>query len=177
MVYGMVLAGFFFSLVPGRFIQKHLGNPSLISLATLALLSTTMYVSAVSHIPFIATLIASGAAPGVAVIFLMAAATDIPELYTIRKMIGKRCALIYTGLISIYAFSVGMITNWILMLDFILVGNSIDQLPIYLEKSKLLGLGDLTSYFTSGLVLVLFFRVTYPDVRKFWERLWSNEES
>ena len=173
----MVLAGFFFSLVPGRFIQKHLGNPSLISLATLALLSTTMYVSAVSHIPFIATLIASGAAPGVAVIFLMAAATDIPELYTIRKMIGKRSALIYTGLISIYAFSVGMITNWILMLDFILVGNSIDQLPDYLEKSKLLGLGDLTSYFTSGLVLVLFFRVTYPDVRKFWERLWSNEES
>lgn len=173
----MVLAGFFFSLVPGRFIQKHLGNPSLISLATVALLSTTMYVSAVSHIPFIAALIASGAAPGVAVIFLMVgAATDIPQLYTIRKMIGKRSALIYTGLISIYAFSVGMITNWILMLDFILVGNSIDQLPIYLEKSKLLGLGDLISYFTSGLVLVLFFRATYPDVRKFWERLWSNEE-
>ena len=63
-----------------------------------------MYVCAVGHIPFIAALVASGAAPGAAIAFLMnGAATNLPELISIYKLVGKRTAAIYCG--GVVAFS------------------------------------------------------------------------
>ena len=92
----MLIAGLIFNVVPQSFIQDYLGQPGFVSLLGITVIAALMYVCAVGHIPFIAALVASGAAPGVAITFLMAGAgTNIPELLTISKMIGKRAMIMY----------------------------------------------------------------------------------
>lgn len=114
-VLGMLFGGFLLTSLPQQFIQKYLGDPSVLSLWNVGLLASFMYVCAVGHIPFIAALIASGASPGVAITFLMAgAATNIPEIITLGSLIGKRVATMYTLIIASFATLVGFITNKIL---------------------------------------------------------------
>lgn len=118
-VTGMLIAGILFNVVPQSFIQDYLGNPGLVSLLGITVIAALMYVCAVGHIPFIAALVASGAAPGVAITFLMAGAgTNIPELLTISKTIGKRAMLMYFGMVAVISNAVGYITNRLLMPGF-----------------------------------------------------------
>ncbi|MEQ8175976.1 MAG: efflux transporter SaoE [Syntrophomonadaceae bacterium] len=114
-ILGMLLAGLISAAVPPAFFQNYLGNPGLISIVGIALLGTIMYVCAVGHIPFIAALVASGASPGVVITFLMTgAATNLPELISIYKLIGKRAAAIYVTGTTIFSMLVGYATNLIL---------------------------------------------------------------
>lgn len=119
-VTGMLIAGFLFTVVPQSFVQDYLGNPGMISLLGITVVAGLMYVCAVGHIPFIAALVASGAAPGVAITFLMAGAgTNIPELLTITKTIGKRAMLMYFAMVVGISNLVGWITNRLLMPGFV----------------------------------------------------------
>ncbi len=114
-ILGMLLAGLLSAAVPPAFFQHYLGNPGLISIFGIALLGTIMYVCAVGHIPFIAALVASGASPGVVITFLMTgAATNLPELISIYKLIGKRAAAIYVSGTVIFSIVVGYLTNLVL---------------------------------------------------------------
>lgn len=118
-VTGMLIAGLLFNIVPQSFIQDYLGQPGFVSLLGITVVAALMYVCAVGHIPFIAALVASGAAPGVAITFLMAGAgTNIPELLTISKTIGKRAMLMYFGMVVVISNVVGYITNRLLMPGF-----------------------------------------------------------
>lgn len=118
-VTGMLIAGLLFNIVPQSAIQTYLGNPGFISLFGITVIAALMYVCAVGHLPFIAAIVASGAAPGVAITFLMAgASTNIPELITISKTIGKRTALMYFGMVTVISNVVGYITNQLLMPGF-----------------------------------------------------------
>ncbi len=118
-VTGMLIAGFLFTVVPQSFVQDYLGNPGMISLLGITVVAGLMYVCAVGHIPFIAALVASGAAPGVAITFLMAGAgTNIPELLTITKTIGKRAMIMYFAMVVGISNLVGWITNRLLMPGF-----------------------------------------------------------
>lgn len=118
-VSGMLIAGFLFTVVPQSFVQDYLGNPGMISLLGITIVAGLMYVCAVGHIPFIAALVASGAAPGVAITFLMAGAgTNIPELLTISKTIGKKAMLMYFGMVVAISNLVGYLTNRLLMPGF-----------------------------------------------------------
>lgn len=111
-VLGMLTAALIFSLFPQSAIQRYLGNPGFISLLGITVIAAVMYVCAVGHIPFIAAIVASGAAPGVAITFLMAgAATNISELITIHHTIGKRAMLMYFGLVVGISNVVGYMTN------------------------------------------------------------------
>ena len=117
---GMILMGAIAVLVPQSFIRSSLGNPSMISLAGVAVLGSLMYVCAVGHIPFIAMLVASGAAPGVAVTFLMAGvATNLPEILSIYKLIGRRTAILYFTIVTSGALISGVLVNLTLMPDFV----------------------------------------------------------
>ena len=119
-VTGMLIAGFLFTVVPQSFVQDYLGDPGMISLFGITVVAGLMYVCAVGHIPFIAALVASGAAPGVAITFLMAGAgTNIPELLTITKTIGKRAMFMYFAMVVGISNLVGWITNRILMPKFV----------------------------------------------------------
>lgn len=130
-VTGMLIAGLIFNIFPQSAIQTYLGNPGFISLFGITVIAALMYVCAVGHIPFIAALVASGAAPGVAITFLMAgAATNIPELLTITKTIGKRAMLLYFGMVVTISNLVGFLANRLLMpftpvLDFDAAQNTI----------------------------------------------------
>ena len=132
-VLGMLTAALIFSLVPQTAIQRYLGNPGFVSLMGITVVAAVMYVCAVGHIPFIAAIVASGAAPGVAITFLMAgAATNISELITINRTIGKRAMLMYFGLVVVISNIVGYITNQIFpgfvpVLDFDAATNSISM--------------------------------------------------
>ena len=133
-VSGMLIAGFLFTVVPQSFVQDYLGNPGMISLLGITVVAALMYVCAVGHIPFIAALVASGAAPGVAITFLMAGAgTNIPELLTISKTIGKRAMFMYFSMVVVISNLVGYLTNRLLMpgfnpvLDFDRTSHTIQQ--------------------------------------------------
>lgn len=118
-VSGILIAGLLFNVVPQSAIQTYLGNPGFISLFGITIIAALMYICAVGHLPFIAAIVASGAAPGVAITFLMAgASTNIPELITISKTIGKRAAFMYFGMVTIISNIVGFITNQLLMPGF-----------------------------------------------------------
>ena len=118
-VSGMLIAGLLFNIVPQSFIQDYLGQPGFVSLFGISVVAALMYVCAVGHIPFIAALVASGAAPGVAITFLMAGAgTNIPELLTISKTIGKRAMFMYFSMVVVISNVVGYITNRLLMPGF-----------------------------------------------------------
>ena len=116
---GILLAGLITAIVPPSLIQHYLGNPGLISIGGIALIGAVMYVCAVGHIPFVAALIACGAAPGVAITFLMTgAATNLPELLSIYKLIGKRAAITYNVGVVGMSLIAGYITNRLLMPGF-----------------------------------------------------------
>lgn len=117
---GMLLAGAIIALVPQSFIQAYLGNAGALSLGAGAVLGAIMYVCAVGHIPFTAALVASGAAPGLALTFLMTgAATNAPELLSIWKLMGRRPALIYALTLIGASFVVGGVANTILGPSFV----------------------------------------------------------
>lgn len=118
-VSGMLIAGLIFNIFPQSAVQTYLGNPGIISLFGITVVAALMYVCAVGHIPFIAALVASGAAPGVAITFLMAgASTNIPELLTINRTIGKRAMIMYFFMVTVISNIVGYITNQLLMPGF-----------------------------------------------------------
>jgi uncharacterized membrane protein YraQ (UPF0718 family) len=109
---GALSAGVLFALIPGTFIDRYLGDPGLLSLFGVSVLGATMYVCAVGHIPFIAAIVAAGAAPGTAITFLMAgAATNVPEFIMISKLIGKRTALFYSVVVVFFALGMGWFAN------------------------------------------------------------------
>jgi uncharacterized membrane protein YraQ (UPF0718 family) len=109
---GMLLVALLFNAVPQSYIQRYIGDPGFISLFGITVVAAFMYVCAVGHIPLIAALVAGGAAPGVAITFLMAgAATNFAELYTIRRTIGKRAMIMYFLLVVFISNIVGYLTN------------------------------------------------------------------
>lgn len=155
MVSGMLIAGFLFTVVPQSFVQDYLGNPGMISLLGITVVAALMYVCAVGHIPFIAALVASGAAPGVAITFLMAGAgTNIPELLTISKTIGKRAMFMYFSMVVVISNLVGYLTNRLLMpgfnpvLDFDRTSHTIQQ-----ANKLIIALPDWGEWICSGILV------------------------
>ena len=154
-VSGMLIAGFLFTVVPQSFVQDYLGNPGMISLLGITVVAALMYVCAVGHIPFIAALVASGAAPGAAITFLMAGAgTNIPELLTISKTIGKRAMFMYFSMVVVISNLVGYLTNRLLMpgfnpvLDFDRTSHTIQQ-----ANKLIIALPDWGEWICSGILV------------------------
>ena len=111
-VSGMLVMGLLLNVVPQGTIQRYLGDPGFISLLGITVVAALMYVCAVGHMPFIAAVVASGAAPGVAITFLMAGAgTNLAELLTINRTIGKRSMLMYFISVVVISNIVGYLTN------------------------------------------------------------------
>lgn len=150
---GMLLGGLLFTVVPQSAITRYLGDPGMISLLGITVVAALMYVCAVGHIPFIAALVASGAAPGVAITFLMAGcATNIAELLTIHKTIGKRSMLMYFFMVTILSEVAGYLTNCLLVdfepvLDFDAVTHSISSANALIV--------EIPEWFQSGCSLIL----------------------
>lgn len=164
---GMLFAGFLLTAVPQDYIQRFLGNPNLLSLGSIAVLATIMYVCAVGHIPFIAALIASGAAPGVGITFLMAgAATNFPELISMLNLMGKRTAIIYSTVITLTALAFGYVANLLLMPDFEPAMN-FDRTSnsIKAANTLLIDFPKPIEYMCSFIIFVFFLRAVMPGIK------------
>ena len=164
---GMLLAGLIIALTPAGFIQQYLGDPGLLSLVGIAFLGAMIYVCAVGHIPFIAALVASGAAPGVAITFLLAGtATNLPELISMFKMIGRRGMAIYAlGLIGA-SFLIGGLTNlW--LVDFTPVFDlSQNRDTVQAANLFIFSAPDILKYLCSGIVVGLGFYAFWPSLKR-----------
>lgn len=166
-IFGMLFGGFIMTVFPNSFIQKYLGNPSMLSLGSVAVLATVMYVCAVGHIPFIAALVASGAAPGAAITFLMAgAATNFPELISIYNVIGKRAAAMYSLLVGGSSLAVGYITNKLLMPNFkpAINFNTIDG-SIQGANKFIFAAPEPVKYLCSAVIFFFFLKVYIPKIK------------
>ena len=104
--------------------------------------------------------------------YLMAGAgTNIPELLTITRMIGKRASLMYFGMVSIISFISGYITNSLLMpgfepvLDFDRTSKTIStvnkmlfELPTWAQ--------NICSFIVIGYAIVAFYRYLKQKMKK-----------
>lgn len=170
-VTGMLMAGFIMVSFPSSMIQKYLGDPSALSLLNIAVLATIMYVCAVGHIPFIAALIAAGASPGSAVTFLIAgASTNIAELLSIYRMIGKRSAIIYGIMVTVSAVFLGYITN-LLLLPGYEPQISIDRIDYSIKSAnKLMVIFPGTvQYLCTGIIMIFFIIAMYHKIMSWKE--------
>lgn len=167
-ILGMLFAAIIFNIVPQEFIQKYLGNPDVLSLGGVTILAAVMYVCAVGHIPFIAALIASGAAPGIAITFLMAgAATNFPELMSLYKIIGRKTAIIYSTVVVTISLIVGYITNKLLMPGFEPVLNFDSVNNTIITANKLMFVAPIWMKYTCSFIIIIFGMVSlYKDLRK-----------
>lgn len=113
---GIALAAMVSVLVPQTWMQEYLGDASLLGLLAVGLFGASIYVCAVAHIPLVATLLAAGAGPGAAVVFLVTgAATNLPELLTLYHTIGKRTVILYTTVMISASVLAGVAINaWLL---------------------------------------------------------------
>lgn len=167
-VFGIFLAGLIIAVVPSHYIQSYLGNPGMVSITGIAALGSVMYVCAVGHIPFVAALVASGAAPGVAITFLISgAATNLPELISIFKMIGKRAVAIYTVMLVGLSMLTGLLTNKLLLPGFVPFFN-LD------EGKRMIGMANYLifsvppplKYLCSALIFLLCGYSLWPRIQK-----------
>lgn len=159
-VFGVALAGVLIVATPHHIIQGYLGNPGMISILGIAVIGSIIYVCAVGHIPFVAALVASGAAPGVAITFLMTgAATNLPELISIYKMIGKRAVMIYSSLVVSSSMVIGWLTNKWLLPGFVPFYNlDKSQQAIGVANRLIISVPDVVQTLCSIIILLLFLR-------------------
>ncbi len=170
---GMLLAGLILVMVPPAFIQQYLGNPGLISIAGVAVLGAIMYVCAVGHIPFIAALVASGAAPGLAITFLMTGvATNLPELISMYKLIGRRAVLIYSSVLISASFLVGYMTNKLLLPGFTpFFDLSKTRQTVGLANNLIFAAPVPLRYLCSAVVLLLGLYALWPGFKRALSRV------
>lgn len=117
---GVVLAAVVMSVVPQDLISAYLGaSAPMSSLLLVAVFGASIYVCAVAHIPLVAALLAVGAAPGTAIVFLVTgAATNLPEFIALQKVLGTRTILVYvTSMIGVSLLA-GWLVNWWLLPGF-----------------------------------------------------------
>lgn len=111
---GILLAAVLTASVPAEWFGRYLGaSTSFAGLLLVALFGATIYVCAVAHIPVVAALLAAGAGPGAAIVFLVTgAATNLPELLALQRVLGRSTVLVYTGALV----SLSIVTGWLVNL-------------------------------------------------------------
>jgi uncharacterized membrane protein YraQ (UPF0718 family) len=133
---GILVGALTTGLAPSNWIKDYLGNGSLPGLLAIAVLGASLYVCAVAHIPLVASLVAAGASPGAAIVFLVTGtATNLPELIALYNTIGKRTVILYSATLIVASFIAGLLVNAWLLPGFTL---SLDPL----RGLEMLSLGD-----------------------------------
>lgn len=111
---GAILAGVLATALPSDWISHYLGaSAPFTSLLLVALFGASIYVCAVAHIPLAASLLAAGAGPGAAIVFLVTgAATNLPEFIALQRVFGTRAVLLYVGGLIGLSLVAGTLVNF-----------------------------------------------------------------
>ena len=154
---GILLASALSVAIPPEWSERYLGADSLFGLLAAALLGASIYVCAVAHIPLVATLLASGAGPGAAIVFLVTGtATNLPELFALYKTIGKRTVIIYTSSLILASLLAGAAVNLWLGTGFSPVFDPLASLELIESGEKLwLSPGALINTLAAGATVAL----------------------
>jgi uncharacterized membrane protein YraQ (UPF0718 family) len=119
MAIGVLLAGLIAAFLPPSWVDSYLRDSSGVALLAAGVLGASIYVCAVAHIPMVASLLATGAAPGISIVFLVTGtATNLPELIALYNTIGKRTVILYACSLIIGAMIAGAVINAWLMPGF-----------------------------------------------------------
>jgi uncharacterized membrane protein YraQ (UPF0718 family) len=173
---GILLAGVLTTALPPEWIEEYLGANSTTGLLAAGLLGAVIYVCAVAHIPLVATLLASGAGPGAAIVFLVTGtATNLPELFALYKTIGKRTVIIYTITLILSSFIAGILVNIWLGSTFVPVFDPLASLDM-VEKGEALWLtpAGYVNTIAAWLVISLAIWGSWLHIKKY---LPSNKTS
>ena len=113
---GVLLAGVIAAFLPPSWVDSYLRESSGTALLAAGILGASIYVCAVAHIPLVASLLASGAAPGISIVFLVTGtATNLPELIALYNTIGRRTVILYASSLIVGAMVAGVAVNaWLL---------------------------------------------------------------
>jgi uncharacterized membrane protein YraQ (UPF0718 family) len=154
---GILLAGVLSVAIPPEWSERYLSADSAFGLLAAALLGASIYVCAVAHIPLVATLLATGAGPGAAIVFLVTGtATNLPELFALYKTIGKRTVIIYTTSLIASSLVAGVCVNLWLGADFSPVFDPLASLDLIETGEKLwLSPGALIKTLAACLTIAL----------------------
>jgi len=154
---GILLAGALSVAIPPEWSERYLSADSAFGLLAAALLGASIYVCAVAHIPLVATLLAAGAGPGAAIVFLVTGtATNLPELFALYKTIGKRTVIIYTTSLIVSSLVAGVCVNLWLGADFSPVFDPLASLDLIETGEKLwLSPGALIKTLAACLTIAL----------------------
>jgi hypothetical protein len=171
--FGVVLAGIVTSAVPTDWIFSYLGESApMLSLLLVALFGASIYVCAVAHIPLVAALLATGAAPGIAIVFLVTgAASNLPELIALQKVMGTRTVVVYvTSLIGTSLFAGWLVNLWLIP-GFAAVPDA-EQSLRWSEVGDRLNpvVPEVLSITCAAVLMVLIFWGLIRWLRKVWPR-------
>jgi uncharacterized membrane protein YraQ (UPF0718 family) len=109
---GLLLTGVVGALIPRGIVESTLDSGPLTSLLYAGAVALPAYVCAVGSVPLVGVLLAKGAAPGVAIVLLMAGpATNLGELLAISARLGRRAALWFAGGVAAASLAGGLIAN------------------------------------------------------------------
>ena len=104
--------------------------------------------------------------------YLMAGAgTNVPELLTITKMIGKRAAMMYSAMVTIIAFIAGYVTNIVLMpeftpvLDFDRTTNTIKQVNKLMFEVPEWGRW-ICNFIVIGYAIYAYYKIVRKKIKK-----------
>lgn len=112
LLFGLTLAALIVTLVPMEWIGSWLGGEGISSLLLVILMGIPVYTCSVPSIIVVASLLAMGATPGVAVAYLIAGpATNLGELTAIGRNMGHRTAVFYAVSLLAIALGGGLVAN------------------------------------------------------------------
>lgn len=157
MALGILLAGVIAAFLPPGWTEAYLRENSFVALAVAGALGASLYVCAVAHIPLVATLLAAGAAPGVAIVFLVTGtATNLPELVALYKTIGRRTVVLYAVSLVSAAMVAGIVVNLWLLPGFVPVFDPLASLDLLDAGERLQPtVGTLVSLLASAVMIAL----------------------
>lgn len=108
---GIAIGGAITYFVPEGFIERNLGAgimPMLIMLVA----GIPFYVCATASTPIVAALALKGLSPGAALVFLLVGpVTNAATITVIASLLGKRVAVVYTGVIAVVSLLLGIAVN------------------------------------------------------------------
>jgi len=108
---GLLVAGVIAAFVPADFFSDVLGT-GILAMVVMMLLGMPIYVCATASIPVAAAMMMKGATPGAALVFLMTGpATNAAAIVTLWKILGKRTAVVYLGVLVFTSLGSGLLLD------------------------------------------------------------------
>ena len=144
LVLGILIASAIAVLVPTDSLSAYIGGGA-VSMILMIAIGIPIYVCATASVPIALGFIHMGASPGAALAFLIAGpATNAATFTTLWKILGKRTAIVYLGVVAFGAVSLGLLLDWL----FPTIGSS---LPEFGEHAH----AEVGGWFSQATAIVL----------------------